>query len=96
MALRPALIEGVAAILLWFSFFGRRGQSLIRMKTKSTTIFLTVATKEAEVTMRKEEGGPFGAVIVRNGMIVRNEEIVNGKRCGNLLMKFEIRLCQKC
>jgi hypothetical protein len=40
--------------------------------------------------MRKEEGGPFGAVIVRNG------EIVNGRRCGNLLMKFEIRLCRKC
>jgi hypothetical protein len=55
--------------------------------------FLTVAAKEAEVAMRKEEGGPFGAMIVRNGVIVRNREIVNGKRCGNLLMKFGIRLC---
>lgn len=32
--------------------------------------FLTVAAKEADMAMRKEEGGPFGAVIVRDGEIV--------------------------
>lgn len=64
---------GVAAILL-------ARQVILTIRKKKVDLdqdedevdynFLTVAAKEAEVAMQKEEGGPFGAVIVRNGEIV--------------------------
>lgn len=73
MAWKPALVGGIAALLVARELF-------LNMKKKRATSdddedevdykFLTVAAKEAETAMRKEEGGPFGAVIVRNGEIV--------------------------
>jgi len=73
MAWRPALVGGVAALLMV-------RQLVITIRKKKADLdqdedevdynYLTVAAKEVEVAMRKEEGGPFGAVIVRNGEIV--------------------------
>jgi hypothetical protein len=73
MALRPALIGGVAAILLVRQvvlFLRKKRAESDQNEDEVDYNFLTVAAKEAEVAMRKEEGGPFGAVIVRNGEIV--------------------------
>jgi hypothetical protein len=90
VALRPALIGGVAAFLLVRQvvlFLRKKRAESYQNEDEVDYNFLTVAAHEAEVAMRKGEGGPFGVVIMCNG------EIVNGRRCGNLLMKFEIRLC---
>lgn len=73
MALRPALIGGVATILLVRQvvlFLRKKRAGSDQNEDEVDYNFLTVAAKEAEVAMRKEEGGPFGAVIVRNGEIV--------------------------
>jgi len=73
MAWKPAVVGVIAALLV-------AREVILNIKKKRATSdddedevdykFLTVAAKEAETAMRKEEGGPFGAVIVRNGEIV--------------------------
>lgn len=73
MAWRPALVGGVAALLLVRQLvltIRKKKAELDQNEDEVDYNYLTVAAKEAEVAMQKEEGGPFGAVIVRNGEIV--------------------------
>lgn len=73
MAWKPAVVGVIAALLV-------AREVILNIKKRRATSdddedevdykFLTVAAKEAETAIHKEEGGPFGAVIVRNGEIV--------------------------
>ena len=43
---------------------------ILLMKVIDPSRFMSLAVKEARAGMRKNQGGPFGAVVVRNGRVV--------------------------
>jgi len=77
------------------------------MKSKKDD-FLNMAIKEAEIGMKNGDGGPFGAVIVRNGVVIssaHNEvlssndptahaEIMAIRRASEKLDNFDLSDCE--
>lgn len=73
MAWRPMALGGVAALLLAREVYMNIRKKRAEASENEDEVdykFLSVAAKEAETAMRNKEGGPFGAVIVRDGEIV--------------------------
>ncbi len=70
--------------------------------------FMDEAIKEAEIGIQKNEGGPFGAVIVKDGLIISrghnmvlftkdptaHAEIVAIRRASKKLQNFDLKGCQ--
>jgi tRNA(Arg) A34 adenosine deaminase TadA len=66
------LVGGIAALLLTRELVLRIRRKLNDANDEDEVDyrFLSVAAREAEVAIRNKEGGPFGAVIVKDGEII--------------------------